>query len=79
MLLILLVLKLALLPLLLTTGLPQLMIVSIYAGLAHLLVLASAMMIIAILVRRHRIAEWRASRKLRKVSTKRPRTARASI
>lgn len=65
MLLILLVLILALLPLVLTTALPQLMIVSIYAGLAKLLTLASAMMIITVIVRRHRIAEWRAARKRR--------------
>ena len=62
MVLILLVLLLALLPLLLTTALPQLMIVSIYAGLAHLAALAWAMMIISILVRRHRIAQWRAAK-----------------
>jgi short subunit fatty acids transporter len=78
MLLILLVLILALLPLMLTTALPQLMIVSIYAGLAHLLALAWAMMIVAIVVRRHRIAEWRTARKLRKIDTKRPRVARAT-
>jgi short subunit fatty acids transporter len=78
MLLILLVLILALLPLMLTTALPQLMIVSIYAGLAHLLALAWAMMIVAIVVRRHRIAEWRTARKLRKIGTKRPRVARAT-
>lgn len=63
MLLILLALLLALLPLMLTTALPQLMIVSIYAGLAHLLALAWAMIVITAIVRRHRIAEWRASRK----------------
>ncbi len=79
MLLILLILILALLPLMLTTALPQLMIVSIYAGLAHLLALAWAMMIVAIVARRHRIAEWRAARKLRKIRTKRPRVARAAI
>lgn len=64
MLLILLGLILALLPLMLTTAMPQLMIVSIYAGLAHLLALAWAMIIITAIVRRHRIAEWRASRKV---------------
>jgi len=77
MLLILLILILALLPLMLTTALPQLMIVSIYAGLAHLLALAWAMMMVAVVVRRHRIAEWRASRKLQKTRTKRTRVARA--
>ncbi len=66
MLLILLLLILALLPLVLTTALPQLLIVSIYAGLAKLLALAWAMMIIAVIVRRHRIAEWRAERKQRR-------------
>ncbi|CAG0952628.1 hypothetical protein MTYP_00277 [Methylophilaceae bacterium] len=69
MLLILLGLLLALLPLMLTTALPQLMIVSIYAGLAHLVALAWAMMIISVLVRRHRIAEWRESRKLKLLKT----------
>ena len=64
MLLILLGLILALLPLMLTTAMPQLMIVSIYAGLAHLLALAWAMIIITAIVRRHRIAEWRASRRV---------------
>lgn len=73
MLLILLALLLALLPLMLTTALPQLMIVSIYAGLAHLFALAWAIMIVTILVRRHRIAEWRESRKL---SKRRPETVR---
>lgn len=74
MVLILLGLLLALLPLMLTTALPQLMIVSIYAGLAHLLALAWAMMIATAFIRRHRIAEWRASRKLR---SKKLRIARA--
>ena len=74
MVLILLGLLLALLPLLLTTALPQLMIVSIYAGLAHLFALAWAMIIITAFIRRHRIAEWRASRKLR---SKKLRIARA--
>jgi hypothetical protein len=69
MLLILLGLLLALLPLLLTTALPQLMIVSIYAGLAHLVALVWAMMIITAIVRRHRIAEWRESRKHSKRKT----------
>lgn len=66
MLLILIVLLLALLPLLLTSALPQLVILSIYAGLAKLLLLACAMLVIAIIVRRHRIAEWRHARKLGK-------------
>lgn len=78
MLLILLVFILALLPLVLTTALPQLMVVSIYAGLAHLLALAWAMMIVTIVVRRHRITEWRTARKFRKMRNKRPRVARAT-
>ncbi len=69
MLLILLGLILALLPLMLTTAMPQLMIVSIYAGLAHLLALAWAMMVITAIVRRHRIAEWRASRRVARANT----------
>ena len=75
MLLILLGLLLALLPLMLTTALPQLMIVSIYAGLAHLLALAWAMMIITAIVRRHRIAEWSASKKLSRSTSKPVRLA----
>jgi hypothetical protein len=75
MLLILLGLLLALLPLMLTTALPQLMIVSIYAGLAHLLALAWAMMIITAIVRRHRIAAWRESRKFSKRRSKTVRLA----
>lgn len=75
MLLILLGLLLALLPLMLTTALPQLMIVSIYAGLAHLLALAWAMMIITAIVRRHRIAAWRESRKFSKRKSKTVRLA----
>lgn len=66
MLLILIALLLALLPLLLTSALPQLVILSIYAGLAKLLLLACAVFIIAMIVRRHRIAEWRHARKLSK-------------
>ncbi len=75
MLLILLGLLLALLPLMLTTALPQLMIVSIYAGLAHLLALAWAMMVITAIVRRHRIAAWRESRKFSKRRSKTVRLA----
>ncbi len=64
MLLILIALLLVLLPLLMTSALPQLLILSIYTGLAKLLLLACAMIFIAIIVRRHRIAEWRHARKL---------------
>ena len=66
MLLILLGLLLAILPLVLTTALPHLVVVSIYAGLAHVLALAWAVLIITIIVRRHRIAEWRQARNMAK-------------
>lgn len=65
MLLILLGLLLALLPLALTSAFPHLLVISIYAGLAHVLALAWAFLILTIIVRRHRIAEWREARKLR--------------
>jgi short subunit fatty acids transporter len=66
MILIFLVLLLALLPLVLTTSCPHLVVVSIYSGLAHLLAFGWAIMIIIILLRRRRIREWREARKLRK-------------
>jgi len=66
MILIFLVLLLALLPLVLTTSFPHLVVVSIYSGLAHLLAFGWAIMIIIILLRRRRIREWREARKLRK-------------
>ena len=65
MILILLGLLLALLPLVLTTAFPHLLLVSIYAGLAHVLALAWAILIITIILRRRRIAEWRQARKMR--------------
>lgn len=65
MILILLGLLLALLPLVLTTAFPHLLLVSIYAGLAHVLALAWAVLIITIILRRRRIAEWRNARKMR--------------
>jgi hypothetical protein len=65
MILILFGLLLALLPLALTTAFPHLMLVSIYAGLAHVLALAWAVLIITIILRRRRIAEWRHARKMR--------------
>lgn len=65
MILIFLGLLLALLPLLLTTAFPHLVVVSIYAGLAHVLALAWAVLILTIIARRQRIADWRAARKLR--------------
>lgn len=57
---------LALLPLVLTTAFPHLVVVSIYAGLAHLLALAWAVLILTIIARRQRIADWRAARKRNK-------------
>lgn len=65
MILIFLGLLLAVLPLVLTTAFPHLVVVSIYAGLAHVLALAWAVLILTIIARRQRIADWRASRKLR--------------
>ena len=63
MLLVLLGLLLAILPLVLTTAFSHLLVVSIYGGLAHVLALAWAVLIITIIVRKHRIAEWRKARK----------------
>ncbi|MEZ0231821.1 MAG: hypothetical protein ACAH12_03195 [Methylophilaceae bacterium] len=65
MILIFLGLLLALVPLLYTTSLSHLMLVSIYAGLAHIAAFAWALFILTIIVRRQRIAEWRHA-KLRK-------------
>lgn len=67
MLLILLGLILASLPVVFTTSLPHLVVVSIYAGLAHLLVLAWALVFIAMVSRRHRISEWRRAKKQRQL------------
>ena len=69
MILILLGLLLALLPLVLTTAFPHLLLVSIYAGLAHVLALAWAVLIITIILRRRRIAEWRHARTMRNKET----------
>lgn len=66
MLLILLGLVLALLPIVLTSAFPHLVVVSIYAGLIPWLALGWAVFIIVILLRRKRIAEWRQNRKLKK-------------
>jgi len=65
MLLIVIGLLIVLLPFLVTNALPQLVILSIYAAMAKLLLLACAMLVIAVIARRHRITEWRA-RKLAK-------------
>jgi cobalamin biosynthesis protein CobD/CbiB len=66
MLLILLGLILALLPIILTSAFPHLVLVSIYAGIAPWLAFAWAMLIVAILLRRKRIAEWREARRMKK-------------
>jgi len=71
MLLILLGLVLALLPIVLTSAFPHLVVVSIYAGLIPWLALGWAVFIIVILLRRRRIAEWRQNRKLKKEVKKR--------
>jgi len=70
MILILLGLLLAVIPLVLTTAFPHLILVSIYAGLAHVLALLWAVLIITIIARRQRILEWRQSRKTRTASKK---------
>ena len=63
MLLILLGLLLALLPLILTTAFPHLVVVSIYAGIMPWLAIAWAVIGVTIILRRRRIAEWREKRK----------------
>jgi hypothetical protein len=65
MLLILLGLILALLPIILTSAFPHLVVVSVYAGILPWLALGWAMLIITIMLRRKRIAEWRQNRKLK--------------
>lgn len=66
MLLILLGVILALLPIILTTAFPHLIVISIYAGILPWLAIAWAVIIIIILLRRQRIAEWRENRALKK-------------
>ncbi len=66
MLLILLILILALLPIVLTSAFPHLVLVSIYAGIIPWLALAWAVIVITVLLRRKRIKEWRQNRKLKK-------------
>lgn len=66
MLLILLGLILALLPLILTTAFPHLIMISIYAGTLPWLALGWAVLVMTIIMRRQRIAEWREKRKLNK-------------
>ena len=70
MLLILLGLLLAILPLIMTTAFPHLVVVSVYSGLVFLAALAWAILVITIIARRQRIKDWRAARRMRKQSAK---------
>jgi len=70
MLLILLGLILAILPLVMTTAFPHLMVVSIYSSLVFLAALAWAVLVLTVIARRQRIADWRTARKLRKQAKK---------
>ena len=62
MLLIFLLLLLASLPLAFTSAFPHLMLVSIYAGLAHVLALLWVTLLLMVAARRQRIADWRQAR-----------------
>lgn len=62
MLLIFLLLLLASLPLAFTSAFPHLMLVSIYAGLAHVLALIWGTLLLILVARRQRIADWRQAR-----------------
>lgn len=66
MLLILVGLILAILPLVMTTAYTHLLLVSVYSSVTFLLALAWAILVMTIIVRRHRIAEWRSARKHRR-------------
>ena len=66
MLLILIGLILALLPLILTTAFPHLIVISIYAGLIPWIAIAWAVIGVTMILRRQRIAEWRENRKRKK-------------
>ncbi|NBO10429.1 MAG: hypothetical protein EBV25_02435 [Methylophilaceae bacterium] len=68
MLLILLGLILALLPIILTSAFPHLVVVSIYAGVVPWLAFAWAILVITFLLRRKRIAEWRENRRIKKLN-----------
>lgn len=68
MLLILLGLILALLPLILTTAFPHLIVISIYAGLVPWIAIGWAVIGVTIILRRQRIAEWRENRKRKKMT-----------
>ena len=70
MLLILLGLILALLPLILTTAFPHLIVISIYAGLVPWIAIGWAVIGVTIILRRQRIAEWRENRKRKKMTKK---------
>ena len=70
MLLILLGLILALLPLILTTAFPHLIVISIYAGLVPWIAIGWAVIGVTIILRRQRIAEWRENRKNKKMTKK---------
>lgn len=70
MLLILLGLILALLPLILTTAFPHLIVISIYAGLVPWIAIGWAVIGVSIILRRQRIAEWRENRKRKKMTKK---------
>jgi cobalamin biosynthesis protein CobD/CbiB len=67
-LLILLGLILALLPIILTSAFPHLLVVSIYAGVLPWLAFAWAILVITFLLRRKRIAEWRENRRIKKLN-----------
>jgi hypothetical protein len=68
MLLILIGLILALLPLILTTAFPHLIVISIYAGLIPWIAIAWAVIGVTMILRRQRIAEWRENRKRKKMT-----------
>jgi hypothetical protein len=70
MLLILLGLILALLPLILTTAFPHLIVISIYAGLVPWIAIAWAVIGVTMILRRQRIAAWRENRKHKKMVKK---------
>ena len=70
MLLILIGLILALLPLILTTAFPHLIVISIYAGLVPWIAIAWAVIGVTMILRRQRIAEWRENRKRKKMTKK---------
>jgi hypothetical protein len=70
MLLILIGLILALLPLILTTAFPHLIVISIYAGLIPWIAIAWAVIGVTMILRRQRIAEWRENRKRKKMTKK---------